>query len=402
LSLLLDALKRAEQEKLSRRGEGVAPAPAPAPMLREAPPPRAVASAASLELQPIAPAGGGAAGAAPRSDAHTAQVVFQSKAANAEKGRGMLWATLGAVAVVAIAAGAYVWYSVSSLTPQATYQPRPRPAAAPMASPGGSSPVSTTPAAEAQLAAALSSPPVTAEPAKSAPPAAAAVPAPVAAPKPREDAIASLLRESSAGAAPEPLRLDRSAPAQNEVPPAVTSGYDALRQGNLAAARRGYEAALATHPTNVDALLGLATVEARSGRRAAAFAQYRRALDIDPRNATALAGLAALADFARPEPLEAQLRADLARAPDAAPLHFTLGNVLAAQSRWNEAQAEYFEAHRLDPGSPEVMLNLAVSLDRMGQPRAAAGLYRRALEAVQGQSAPFDEAAVRRRLAEIR
>jgi len=75
---------------------------------------------------------------------------------------------------------------------------------------------------------------------------------------------------------------------------------------------------------------------------------------------------------------------------------------MSAQGRWHEAQAEYFEAHRLDPGSPETMFNLAVSLDRLGQARAAAGFYTRALDAVRGQQAPFDTAAVRRRLEELR
>jgi hypothetical protein len=45
--------------------------------------------------------------------------------------------------------------------------------------------------------------------------------------------------------------------------------------------------------------------------------------------------------------------------------------------------------------------NLAVSLDRMGQPRLAAQMYRRALEAARAQATQFDTAAVERRLAEL-
>jgi tetratricopeptide (TPR) repeat protein len=409
VSLLLDALKRAEQEKLAKQGE--AAAATPPPTLRDAAP-RASAPAASLELQPMSSGAQGTqpAANASKSDARAAQTVFTAKAANGEsRGRGMLWATVGAIAVVAIAAGAYVWYSVRSLTPQ-TFQARPRPAAAPTAAPAGSQ-QPQPPAAEAQLAAALSSPPVVPQ---SATPPPGATPSPPAttglAPPtasltpraPREDAIAKLLRDSAAAPTAEPLRLDRAAQPSRQVPAEVSSGYEALRQGNLSAARRDYELAIAAHPSNLDALLGLATVESRAGNRQSAALNYRRALDVDPRNATALAGLAALAGSARPEAVEAQLRSDISRQPDSAQLRFALANLLASESRWSEAQSEYYEAHRLDPGSPEIMHNLAVSLDRLGQGRMAAGFYRRALEASRGQAPPFDRSAVARRLEELR
>jgi tetratricopeptide (TPR) repeat protein len=395
LSLLLDALKRAEQEKLARGGSSETPAPPPPrePAARATPP-----VAPNLELQPIT--GGATLGAAPRPDAgvHAAQVVFQAKAANApgQRSRGMLWATIGAVAVVAIAAGAYVWYSVSALTPARVVQ-RVRPAPLPQA-PAGSVPMQQ-PAAETALAAASRERAATNDVA----PAPAPAPAPAATgARPIESAVERLLRESAAAPAPPPLRLDRSAAAAPRVPAEVSAGYDALRRGNLAAARRSYEAAIASDPVNVDARLGLATIDARSGNRSSAATHYRRVLDLDPRNATALAGLAALADFARPEAIEAQLVADLARSPDSPALRFTLGNLYASQSRWREAQSQYFEAHRLDPGNGDVLYNLAVSLDQLGQTRVAAEYYRRALEAARDQGAQFDPAPVARRMAEIR
>jgi len=85
----------------------------------------------------------------------------------------------------------------------------------------------------------------------------------------------------------------------------------------------------------------------------------------------------------------------------AAKLRNNLGNLYAAQARWAEAQAAYFEAHRLDPGSAEIAHNLAVSLVHVGQRRLAAGFYRRALEGARGRVPPFDAAAVARRLAEL-
>jgi tetratricopeptide (TPR) repeat protein len=263
------------------------------------------------------------------------------------------------------------------------------------------------PAAEAALASAAAARPFELNPPRPAgtAPAPVAAAEPVTAPPPRapaEDPVARLLRESAATPAAPSVRMDRTAEAPRQVPAQVASAYEALRQGKLAEARRSYEAALASDPLNIDARLGIATIDARSGNRTAAAAHYRRALDADPRNSTALAGLAALADFSRPDALEAQLHGDLSRNPESAALRFTLGNLYAAQSRWQEAQAEYFEAHRLDPGNADVLYNLAIAIDHLGQPRVAAGFYRRALEAARDQGAQFDPAPVARRLAEIR
>ena len=133
-----------------------------------------------------------------------------------------------------------------------------------------------------------------------------------------------------------------------------------------------------------------------------AAGHYRRALDIDPRNATAIAGLASIADYGQPEGLESQLRGEVARNPQSPQLHFTLGNLYATQSRWNDAQVEFFEAYRFDPANADILFNLAVSLDHIGQTRLAAEHYRRALEASRGQATQFDPAAIERRLAQLR
>jgi Tfp pilus assembly protein PilF len=403
LSLLLDALKRAEQEKLAR-------SPSDSPPAQNT---RGLSPGASndLELQPLS-AGAGAANPAAlggtRSDpgaAHAAQVVFQAKTdAQQPRSKGMVWATIGAIAVVAIAAGAYVWYSVKSLAPQqATFStPRPRPISAsglpaPTIPPDAALANATSPIRDPI---ALPPPSATLE----AAPRAAPAPAPAAEPAPRvrEDSVSRLLRESASVPAQSPPRLERSASSPRHVPADVAAGYDALRRGNLPAARASYSAAITDDPTNIDAHVGLATVEARSGNRAAAATEYRRVLDLDSRNSIALAGLASLTEYSNPEALEAQLRADLMRFPDSSALHFILGNLLSDQSRWSEAQLEYYEAHRIDPGNGDVMYNLAVSLDHLGQTRPAASFYGRALEAARGQPAQFDQAAASRRLAQIR
>jgi Tfp pilus assembly protein PilF len=410
VSLLLDALKRAEQEKLARNSDRQAEPPPREELPRPAPPP----SNASLELAPLTSAPVPPSGA--RADAAAAQTMFKAKAPPAQasgKKRGAMYALITLGAILLIAACAYVWYSVNSLLPPVATAQRPRspmqlgppPAAStttfvpqpPPAVQAGASPpfvpMSVPPPRQPQEAIPGPTP---------APAVAAVTPVPRAATgSPSENALANLMRDSSPSSDSSPLQLSRSAERPRPSSQVVV-GYEALRNGDLDGARRAYTAAVATDGMSVDAQLGLATVEARSGNRGPASQRYRRALELDSRNATALAGLAALADFSRPEALESQLRGDLAKFPQSSALHFTLGNLLATQLRWSEAQNEFFEAHRLDPGNADIVYNLAVSLDHLGQTRPAAEFYRRALETARGQVTQFDPGLVARRLAELR
>jgi len=387
VSLLLDALKRAEQEKLTRQVDR--PAPAAEPPARS--PSQAQASASVLELQPIASAS--AETSAARTDAQAAQTVFKAKTATAAKpDRRILWAAGAAAVIVLLAVGAYVWHSLNALAPRrsavAAIRPAIVPPPAPAAQPGASAP---PPASSAAVASTAPASGAGATPADSAPA--------QGEPKARK-AIDRLLDEAQPPAEP-PVQFARSEAPRPRVSPDVESGYRALLAGDLDAARRHYAAAVEADSTNVDAQLGLATADARLGNVAGAAAAYRRVLDLDPHNATAMAGLAALADTTRPEALENALRGDIAQHPDSAALELTLGNLYASQRRWAEAQAAYFEAQRLQPENADVAYNLAVSLDHLGQRRAAAEFYRRALEARGNGGAQFDAAAASRRLAQL-
>jgi Tfp pilus assembly protein PilF len=395
LSLLLDALKRAEQEKLAKQGDR----PGPERTRAVSAPPANESAVPTLELaaiKPAAPAGAmvpPARGEAP--GAAAAQNVFQAKgpAASERPGKGVwLWVGLGVLVLVVGTAGVYTWLSVNSFTPRVAASARPRPT--PII-PAPSS-VDTSPKLEVLMA-----PPR--QPTEAIQPAPAPEP-PAAVPAGRSatgEKLAKLMRDSATPSAAPPMRLAPSA-EKPRVPAEVAAGYAALRIGDVALARRSYAAAIAADPSNVDAQLGVATIEARSGNRMLAASHYRKALDVDPRNGTALAGLASLADYSQPEGLESQLRANIARDDKSPQLHYTLGNLYASQSRWNEAQLEYFEAHRLDPANADILYNLAVSLDHLRQARLAADYYRRALDAAQGAATQFDPGPVARRLAELR
>ena len=366
MSLLLDALKRAEQEKQARPGD---PDAAPGRTSR------------SLELAPIAaaPTGGPAPAGAPRVSG-PASATTPRPAATSRKPK-VLWIAGGVSMLVAAIAAAYVWYSIAALAPRSP------PLARPVLRPVTPEPPPSAPAVAATPPAARETPPPRTSARLFAPAPEAVVAAPAAA-TPEAAPPATAFRPTTAQDRPR-------------VPATLSAGYDALRKGDLEAARRNYAAARAAEPASLDAVLGLATVEARSGQREAAEALYRRALEIDPRNPTALAALAILTETGRTEAAATDLEREAARQPGSAAIHLMLGNLHAAQGRWAQAQGAYFEAHRLEPGNVETLHNLAVSLDRLGQPRAAADFYRRALEGARSQASQIDPAAVERRLAEI-
>ncbi len=393
MSLLLDALKRAEQEKLAKQGDR----PAEGERARAVSARPANEAAQSLELAPIQGAAQPSS-SPPRHDAGSAaaaQNIFQAKeappAGRSQKGL-WLWAALGVLVLGLVGAGIYVWLSVASFTPRVAASARPRPA------PVGQPPPSVEPTPRLEI---LAPPPQ--QPAAAIQPPAVAEPAQSPAPERRDarEAVAALLRESAAPASAPPVKIAPSAD-KPRVPAEVAAGYAALRAGDVAGARRNYAAAIAADPANVDAQLGAATIEARSGNRMLAASHYRKALDVDPRNGTALAGLASIADYRQADGIESSLRAEIAREPQSPQLHYTLGNLYASQSRWNDAQTEYFEAHRLDPANADIVYNLAVSLDHLRQPRLAAEYYRRSLDAARGQATQFDPASVTQRLAELK
>jgi tetratricopeptide (TPR) repeat protein len=197
------------------------------------------------------------------------------------------------------------------------------------------------------------------------------------------------------------LKLARSTEPVG-INPELTTAYQSLASGNYALAQKQYARLVAAEPLNIDAQLGLATAAARSGDKASATQHYRRVLALDPRNGLAIMGLVALDEGAQPATLEIELKTLLGRNPDAAPLHFALGNLYASGKRWTEAQQAYFEAFRIDALNPDYLFNLAVSLDQLRQSRLALDYYQKAERvAAAGGGGQFDRSTIARRIREL-
>ena len=203
---------------------------------------------------------------------------------------------------------------------------------------------------------------------------------------------------ADATASEAPIKVSRG---RLQVDPGVARGYRQFVSGNLSAARADYEQALRSDPRNTDALNGMAAISLSKGQAEAAEAYYQRALEVDPKDATAQAGLINLRGSADPVQAESRLKTLAAAQPDSHAALFALGNVYASQARWREAQQAYFRAYTAEPDNPDYQFNLAVALDHLRQPRLALQYYQSALAAAAARPAAFDQAQATVRVREL-
>jgi tetratricopeptide (TPR) repeat protein len=158
---------------------------------------------------------------------------------------------------------------------------------------------------------------------------------------------------------------------------------------------------LQSEPRNVDALLGLATIEQQQHNGEAASKYYLRVLDFEPKNAYAQAGLIGLVGRADPDGAESRLKQLIAREPSAY-LYFTLGNLYAERSLWAQAQSAYFQAYNMQPDNPDYAYNLAIGLERVSQPGIAVGFYRKAVQSAKNKGhASFEPGVAEERIRKL-
>jgi tetratricopeptide (TPR) repeat protein len=320
--------------------------------------------------------------------------AFAAKLAAKPIPKWPLWTALGALLIGAVVIGAYVWYQLNSMGNNTLAPPTQARPASPTTGPTTSPPLPAlpleppaifVPSSQSTAAgnATADEKPIFSPPRPAYRPASNAVPT--------EAAL-----EAGANV---PIRLTRTRP---EPDANLLRGHGHVESNELDLARRDFEQALRRDPNNTDALLALAAIAQRQGRVADAEYLHRRAMVANPGDpavqAAAMGGTAASAD---PETTESRLKTMLAAQPESAPLNFTLGNLYARQARWSEAQQVYFNAVAAEADHPDYLFNLAVSLDHLRQSRPAAQHYQLALEAANKRPAAFDRAQVKKRLAEL-
>lgn len=195
--------------------------------------------------------------------------------------------------------------------------------------------------------------------------------------------------------AASPIRLSITRPQQN---PTLNRAYEALQADRLDDAQRDYTQALRSDTKNSDALLGLATIAARQGQTERATTLYLSVLEANPTDVNAQAGLINLKGQGDPTLSESRLKTLLVSQPDSPTLNFTLGNLYARQNRWSDAQQAYFRAYAVDADNADTLFNLAVSLDHLHQNKLAAQYYQMALNTAGTRKPAFDRQQVENRL----
>jgi Flp pilus assembly protein TadD len=442
MSLLLEALKKAELAKQvakerapSAEPERAPPEPAAPVITREKLPdisqpleiltddlrssePAGETASASSELslqgeemfEPAAQAVPSTNEFARTAERAQAQQLFQVKEMDYNP-RRPFYLTLGALALVGLGYGGYVWWQMQPRYSAAPVQTQARPVGAPAQSAAASAPVAApselaapAPPAQAPQAAARTAvpgiPPIqpVRPPRGRSQPASGTLASGPSAPRSELSSSQSASVSQRTGEALAPIAIN--APTLS-VDPLVEQGYQAFQRNDLAAARESYQRALAREPTNRDALLGLAAIDVRLGQLSSAEARYLKLLEIDPRDSHAVANLITLRGQLDPVASESRLKTLIATQPETALLHFSLGNQYAQQSRWAEAQSAYFKAYSVDPENADYAFNLAVSLDQLHQGKLALEYYQRALALTEKRAASFTPAQARLRVQEL-
>lgn len=284
--------------------------------------------------------------------------------------------------ILLLTAGAGYWYHLDSAS-------NPQPLRPLISQPG---PIAPAPAAEAQPPRPEIKPPDTLV-------SGIAAANPTERPPPKPPAAITMEYASAELPRPRknsPVRIEQQ--KTESVDPLLGGAYLAYRSGKLGVAQQLYRGMLRKDANNTDALLGLAAIAQRQGENTQAAQYYSRMLVLDPRNAEANAGMSALTTD---DNSESRLKTLLNEQNNSAVLHFALGNHYAEQSRWGEAQQAYFKAYTLESGNAGFALNLAVSLDHLGQGKLAAQYYQRALQLDQAHGANLDHDQISQRLQEL-
>lgn len=181
----------------------------------------------------------------------------------------------------------------------------------------------------------------------------------------------------------------------------LNEAYKAYQAGQYDAANSLYKGVLKSEPDNRDAHLGLAAIAINNDNRKDAYVHYSYLLELNPLDTLAMSSLIALSSSPDPVKDESAIKLLIQRDDKIHHLHFLLGNIYAKQQRWADAQQAFFDAYRLDSGNADYILNLAISLDQLGQYKTALDYYKSSLALSSNSVSGFDPAPVTKRISSL-
>jgi tetratricopeptide (TPR) repeat protein len=180
---------------------------------------------------------------------------------------------------------------------------------------------------------------------------------------------------------------------------AAWSAYDDAQYGR---AKNLYSEVLNIEAGNRDALLGIGAIAVIEKDYLLARDTYLSLLKQDPRDPIAIAALASFKNNDVTLEKDEQFLLDmLQKNPDAPQLNFALGNIYAKQAKWKSAQQHYFNAWQHDIENADYIFNLAVSMDQLGKQQQALTFYEDSLTKSMNKQVSFSREAVKKRITEI-
>ncbi|MEB3359769.1 MAG: tetratricopeptide repeat protein [Synechococcales bacterium] len=175
--------------------------------------------------------------------------------------------------------------------------------------------------------------------------------------------------------------LATSSPLQQAIAHKIW-GNALQRQGQLAAAYRHYQAAIALQPDQAELYVNLGSLAAQQQQWSQAIAHYQHAIALQPNFAGAYRNLARLWEILQ-QPHAAADCWDQAQSLEPtwveAEPYLNLGEILHQQGKADRAIAHYRQAIQLQPEVLDPYLKLGKLLSDQGDERGAIALYRTAL-----------------------
>jgi tetratricopeptide (TPR) repeat protein len=167
-------------------------------------------------------------------------------------------------------------------------------------------------------------------------------------------------------------------------------GVDLLKQGHREGAVREFRIALEVDPANQTAAANVATISLQQKNYAQAIKYYELARSLRPDDPETLLGLTA-AYFSAGDSSRALVTAKSLSGSSAAvaPIHFSLGLLLAENHAYREAVAEFEKAAKDGPPAPELWLNLGQARSHLGKFGEARASYFKAIELNPEDAAPY-------------
>jgi len=181
----------------------------------------------------------------------------------------------------------------------------------------------------------------------------------------------------------------------------LDNAWNKYEQGDYVNASILYKKVLQHESNNHDALLGLGAISVQQNSLDQAQRYYFKLLNLNPEDPDAIAALSSMDPVGQSEFNELKIKELLERNQKSAPLNFALGNLYVKQRKWSEAQKAYFNAWAFDRTNPSYTFNLAVSLDHLGKLREAKKFYEKSLYLAGETNAGFSKLSVKKRLQQI-